>query len=154
MANTEYIITTIGITRKNFLSLIEGLSIDQLNKIPAGFRNNLVWNLGHVMASQQMLCYERCGLPVKADSSLVEAYKPTTFPEPFVDERRLALIKTAVTDTVEILRTDYHAGIFKNYAERQTRFGVLITTIDEAISYVSTHETLHFGYAKALIRMI
>lgn len=154
MEQTEYIINTIKITRQNFIALIEQLTLDQINKIPAGFSNNVIWNFGHVMASQQTLCYERSGLPFRADTALIEAYKPTTFPEPFVNEERLEQIKQAVRDTIDQLREDYKAGIFKEYVERQTRFGVLIKNIDQAIAYVSTHETLHFGYAKALARLL
>lgn len=150
----EYIIDTIGITRKNFLKALETCDIEKLNRIPQGFSNNLVWNFAHVMSSMQMLCYERSGFASRIDQALVDAYKPQTFPEKFVDEVRFEIIKEAVMSSVDILKDDYKAGIFKHYAERQTRFGVLITNIDEAISYISTHETLHFGYAKALMRVL
>jgi len=150
----EYIIETIRITRRNFLDMLEGCDIEKLNRIPAGFSNNLVWNFGHVMASMQSLCYERSGFVPRVDQSLVDAYKPQTFPEKFVDEARFEIIKEAVINSVDMLKDDYETGIFKNYTERQTKFGVLITNIDEAISYVSTHETLHLGYAKALLRVL
>jgi hypothetical protein len=42
-------------SRKKYLELIENYSLEQLNKIPQGFSNNLVWNLGHIIVSQQGL---------------------------------------------------------------------------------------------------
>ncbi|MCB0460976.1 MAG: DinB family protein, partial [Flavobacteriaceae bacterium] len=44
--------------RKGILSLIEGLSIMQLNKIPQGFKNNIAWNVAHLLVTQQLLCYK------------------------------------------------------------------------------------------------
>jgi hypothetical protein len=150
----EYIIDTIGFARKNFLKLIENCSIEQLNEIPEGFSNNLVWNIAHALSSQQMLCYELSSLEPRVDKTLVDAYRPTTFPEKFVDGQRFTFIKDSFLKSVDQLKDDYRSGIFKTYKERQTRFGVLITNIEEAIFYVSTHETLHFGYAKALYRAL
>ena len=39
--------------RKHYLKLIENYSLEQLNKIPEGFSNNLAWNLGHIIVAQQ-----------------------------------------------------------------------------------------------------
>ena len=35
-------------SRKLTLKVIEGLTIEQLNKIPTGFSNNIIWNFCHV----------------------------------------------------------------------------------------------------------
>ncbi|WP_407635809.1 DinB family protein [Solitalea canadensis] len=37
-------------------------TIDQLNKVPAGFNNNLIWNIGHEIVAQQALIYKSSGL--------------------------------------------------------------------------------------------
>ena len=46
-------IETIRKTRSFLLDYIKELNIEQLNKIPAGFNNNIAWNLGHLVAAQQ-----------------------------------------------------------------------------------------------------
>ena len=43
------------ITRQNVANKIEGLSLDALNTIPTGMSNNLAWNLGHIIVTQQLL---------------------------------------------------------------------------------------------------
>jgi len=40
-------------TRIFLLDLIKDLTTEQLNEIPKGFNNNIIWNLGHLIASQQ-----------------------------------------------------------------------------------------------------
>lgn len=51
-------------TRVKLLEMLSDLSTDQLNKIPAGFNNNIIWNLAHLVAAQQGICYLRAGLPM------------------------------------------------------------------------------------------
>ena len=49
-------IDTLLITRKFLLKITEDLTIEQLNKIPEGFKNNIAWNLTHLLVTQQLLC--------------------------------------------------------------------------------------------------
>jgi len=42
-------IDTLLITRKFLLKITEDLTIEQLNKIPDGFKNNIAWNLAHLL---------------------------------------------------------------------------------------------------------
>lgn len=51
-------IPLLNATRQNILTLMQGLSADQLNKMSAGFNNNLIWNAGHVLVTQQLLYYK------------------------------------------------------------------------------------------------
>ena len=44
-------------SRKMYLKIVENYSLEHLNKIPEGFSNNLAWNLGHIIVSQQGLVY-------------------------------------------------------------------------------------------------
>jgi hypothetical protein len=37
--------------RMQFVHLLNGLTIEQLNKIPEGFNNNLIWNFGHLLGN-------------------------------------------------------------------------------------------------------
>jgi hypothetical protein len=63
-------------SRQKFIELLDGLSIEQLNKIPTGFNNNIIWNFAHIVVSTQTLVYVRTG--IKADTTWVnynEDYK-------------------------------------------------------------------------------
>ena len=57
--------------RRTTLKLLEGLPIDFLNAIPPGFNNNLIWNFGHVVVSQQSMCYLNAGLKPLIDESYI-----------------------------------------------------------------------------------
>ena len=57
-------IEIIKLPRVHLLDVVKDLSIEQLNHIPDGFNNNIIWNLAHIVATQQNICYKRAGLDI------------------------------------------------------------------------------------------
>ena len=41
------------VNRNILLGYFDKFNLEQLNTIPKGFNNNLIWNLGHIMVVQQ-----------------------------------------------------------------------------------------------------
>ena len=66
--------------RSTLGTLMDQFSLDQLNEIPAGFNNNLIWNLGHIIVSQQLLCYAASGITPLVEPGLIGKYKSGTRP--------------------------------------------------------------------------
>ena len=60
-------IENIKNTRRFLLDRVSELSSDQLNEIPTEFNNNIIWNLGHLIAAQQRICYIRSGLKINVE---------------------------------------------------------------------------------------
>ena len=147
-------IETIRNPRKLLIKLIEGLSIEQLNKVPQGFNNNIIWNMGHIITAQQGVCYRRCGLDLKIDEDFFQRYKPDTKPEGFIDSIGVEKIRTLLFTTLDNLEVDYNAGIFTNYPTFITRYGIEINSIDSAISFLPFHEGLHIGCMIALKKLV
>ena len=54
----------LKITRENILKAVQNLSDEQLLKIPSGYNNNILWNMGHVVSSTQKLTYGLAGIPI------------------------------------------------------------------------------------------
>jgi len=48
--------------RKILITILDKYSDRQLNKIPKGFKNNLIWNIAHLLVTQQLLTYALAGL--------------------------------------------------------------------------------------------
>ncbi|MBA2611123.1 MAG: DinB family protein [Bacteroidetes bacterium] len=147
-------IDTIKKTRSFLISLLEGLSLDQLNKIPSGFNNNIIWNLGHLIAAQQGLCYMRSGLKPRIEESFFLAYKTDSKPERDVTPEEFETMKKLLTETLDMLEADLQQNLFTNYNSVTTRYGVEIKNVDDAIKFLLFHEGLHCGYIMALKRMI
>lgn len=143
-------------SRKFLLNLIDGISIEKLNEIPNGFNNNLVWNLGHVIANQQLLCYRNAGVKPVIEDELIDKYKTGTRPEGFIDEAEFKKLVNYLLPTIDKLEEDAAAKIFENYKpfNLKSYAGLAIKNIDDAIKFVSFHDGLHVGYSMALKRTI
>lgn len=141
-------------TKKQFINLLDGLTIEQLNTIPVGFNNNIIWNFAHTIAAWQILCYKLSGLPFVVDENFVDLFKKGTKPERFFDEQELAQMKKLAVLSFEKLVLDYKDGVFANYNTYTTSFGITLTKIEDAIEYANMHEGLHLGYALALRRVV
>ncbi len=144
---------TLRSLRNNFLKLLEGHSLATLNLIPGGFNNNLIWNLGHVLVTQQLLVYVPAGQPMHIEDALIEKYRRGTKPDGKATLTELERLRHLAGTTIDLLEADLAAGILGNYEGFTTGIGVKLTSAEEAIRFVPLHEALHYGYAMALKRM-
>jgi len=140
--------------RQIILDEISHLSVEQLNKIPEDFNNNIIWNLGHMIAAQQGICYMRAGLPVRVEEAFFHAYKSGSKPEGFVDADGVEEIKKNLFTTLEQLEADYDNGMIANYNPVVTRYDIELSSIDEAIAFLPFHEGLHIGYIMSLRKLV
>lgn len=142
--------------RKFLINLIDKISIEKLNEIPVGFNNNLVWNFGHVVATQQILCYRNAGVkPVIADE-FIDKYKSGTRPEGYIDEKEFKIINENLIQAIDKFEEDPTTNMFENYKAFDLKLypGVRINNIGDATKFVCFHEGLHVGYSMALKRAL
>ncbi len=141
-------------TRTFLLSLIAELTTEQLNKVPAGFNNNIVWNLGHVVAAQQGVCYVRGGLPMMIEEKYFLPYKPDSKPSHYVDDAEVQVLKTQLLSTLDKFEEDLDNGVFASNPPWTNRYGVEHATIEDSIRFLLFHDGLHLGYMMALKRAV
>ncbi len=140
--------------RLNILDQVKDLSIEQLNSVPPGFKNNIIWNLGHMVAAQQGICYKRAALNAYIDEDFFNRYKPGTKPEEFLDEAEFEKIKGLLTSTLDKLEADLNTDMFANYTGFVTRYGVELTGISDAVAFLPFHEGFHIGTIVALRKLV
>ena len=141
-------------SRKMLSSYFENYTLEQLNKIPEGFSNNLIWNLGHVIVTQQLLVYKLSGLPMVVSDEMVEKYRKGTKPEHDVTQAEVDEIKTLLLKSVDQLEADYNNGIFVNYQEYPTSTGYILKSAKGAIEFNNFHEGLHIGIMMSIRKFI
>ena len=148
------IIEIITKPRLGLAGTIEGLSMEQLNHVPPGFNNNIVWNMGHLVATQQIVCYRRAGVAPLVDAEFIDAYAPGSRPDKFVSFEELLHIQDLFVTTLEQFEKDLQTKLFENYTPWKTRYGVEINCIDDIVNFLPFHEGLHVGYIWALKRVL
>lgn len=147
-------IQTIRDTRSSLLEQLNDLSIKQFNQIPQGFVNNINWNMGHLVAVQQRICYQKSGLPLLIHDDFWQQFKPGSRPERIIGEVEIANIKQLLMTTLDQFETDYNNRLFGNYTGWTTRLGTTIVNIDDGLEFLSFHEKLHSGTITALKRLV
>jgi hypothetical protein len=150
----QTVIENIICTRKYLLDICEPLSIEQLNTIPNGFNNNIIWNIGHLIAAQQGICYIRAGLATIVNESILEQFKSGSKPNKQWNLAEFAIIKQTLIDSLDQLKKDVEQGIFHKYESFQTRYGVSINNFTEAIQFLPFHEGLHTGTIVAIKKLV
>lgn len=144
-----------GLKNRAILKLIiEDFSLKDLNKIPKGFSNNIIWNIAHTVVTQQLLVYNLSGLPMMLSEEMVKMFRKGTKPEHDLNQKEVDEIKGLLFSTIEKTKEDYHNKVFKTYQEYTVSTKSTLTNIEEAIGFNHFHEGIHLGYILALKKSI
>ncbi|PWA04305.1 DinB family protein [Flavobacterium psychrotolerans] len=141
-------------SRKILSQFLENYTLEQLNKIPEGYSNNIIWNIGHIVVVQQMLVYKLSGLPMMISDEMVEKYRKGTKPEQDATQFDVNEIKSLLFETVNQTELDYNNKVFKNYSEYPTSTGFVLKTAVDALSFNYFHEALHIGILMSIRKFI
>lgn len=141
-------------SRKIVADFLDHYSLEQLNKIPPGFNNNLIWNIGHLVVVQQMLVYNLSGLPMMVSPEMVNAYKRGTKPEADLTQEEVNEIRALLTSTIDQTEKDFGADIFKNYNEFTTMTGFHLRSAAEAMAFNYYHEAVHTGVMMSIRKFV
>ena len=141
-------------SRELVLKTIDGLSMEQIHKIPDGFKNNIAWNVAHLVVTQQLLHYKLSGLNLLIPDDLIADYRKGTFPTKTFSEEEFDEVLELFSGLPETLIEDYQAAIFENYDEYETSTGFVLTSIENAIAFNNFHEGIHYGIIRALVKLV
>lgn len=143
----------IDITRKNrvlFNNFLDTFTLDQLNKVPKGFKNNIIWNVAHCIVTQQLLVYKLSGLEGVLSDEMIAEFRKGSKTERDLNQAEVDKIRDILFSPLDQTETDYNNGIFKNFNEYTVSTGSTLTNVDEAIAFNNFHEGIHLGYILAL----
>lgn len=141
-------------TRKNVYLLMRELQPTDIVKIPEGFNNNILWNFGHMLITQQILCYRLSGNPMQCSDELIALFAKGSKPSDNISEETFMQLKDLSISSVDTLENDYASGLFKDFQSYESSFGLTLNTIEDAISFNALHESMHLGYIMALRRAL
>lgn len=149
--------TSLDVTRtsrKMLSQFLKGYNLGQLNTIPEGHNNNLIWNIAHIIVVQQMLVYKLSGLPMKISDTLVEKYKKGTKPEQDATQAEVVEINNLLMETIDQTEIDLNNNIFVNFQEYPTSTGFVLKSVKDAMVFNSFHEGIHIGAILSLRKFI
>ncbi|WP_316831451.1 DinB family protein [Pedobacter aquatilis] len=154
MINVPFECEILRASRTRLLQLIETTDRETLFKIPAGFNNNIIWQIGHCITSQQRHLYMRSGLAMHISSEFIANFKIGTSPASWTVMPDVNELKHLLLATVEQLETDLESGLFVNYEPFTLPMGFRVTNHIEALQAANYHEAEHSGKIFTYLRLI
>ena len=133
--------------RNVYLRFLESFSLEQLNKIPQGFSNNIIWNIGHIIVTQQILVYKLSSLPSMVSKEIEETYINGSFPTGKTKQDEVDKLKELLTSLVKKAKEDFiNYALFENFQQYTTKStGFTMNNALDALAFNNFHEGVHFG---------
>jgi uncharacterized damage-inducible protein DinB len=148
---------TFSRVRYQCIELIDSISGDKLDIIPDGFRNNVLWNAGHLVTVQASLLYTRVGRPSPLDTRYVRFFAKGSSPDdfdnelpPFDEVRQLLekLIGVTQSDIPELEELAYLEPVTVSVGK------MILKSFRDALSFLPLHETYHLGMMTAMKKLL
>ncbi|CAM4166187.1 DinB family protein [Zobellia nedashkovskayae] len=140
--------------RKRLYKILTETPKEQLLEIPAGFNNNIWWNIAHTVITTQVLVYKFSHLKMRVSDELVQKFMKGTTPDGTATDEEMMIIADFLISTLEWMIEDYEAGLFQEYKEYTTSAGVTLSSTDDALAFNAYHEGLHTGAIVALLKVV
>lgn len=136
----------ITLRNRNILeNFLNNFNLDQLNKIPVGFKNNIFWNIAHVVATHQLLVYKLSKLEMLLPEEWVNEFKKETKPERNYSQEDLNYLKDVLYSTISQTEKDYNENNFKEFINYETTNKFLLNCVEDSIQFNNFHEGMHLG---------
>jgi len=142
--------------RKATLSVARDVTAAEADVIPEGFRNNIRWNLGHIVATTDRLAFGIAGLPSRAPDGYAKWFGRDSSPGTWEGdvpglEEIIARLEEQPERIRESLEGRLDTPLDKPYPLPS---GLTFHTIGEALNYSMYHEGVHLGTIKSYLRQI
>lgn len=141
-------------SRQLTLKAVNELTLDQLHTIPEGFKNNIAWNIAHLVVTQQLLQYKLSGLDCLVPDDLIDEHRKGTFPTKKFTEEEFEEVTDLLIGLPDTLEEDFNEGIFENYNAYETSTGFVLDSFETAVNFNNYHEGIHLGIILAIRKLV
>ncbi|REE80194.1 DinB family protein [Paenibacillus taihuensis] len=149
----------LAFARGSTLRVAEGIVEDAALQIPAGFRNHILWHLGHIYTVHERATMRSAGLSLELPPHFPELFANGTSPLNWTDQPIPSL-----TELIAMLREQparIHAALEGRFQEQAlapltTPSGFTMETVGEFVGFAYYHEGLHtsrISLYKALLKL-
>lgn len=151
----ELIFRQLEFAREQTLKAVQDLSDDEVRVVPEGFRNHILWNLGHIALSHERFAFHFSGLPLHIPEDYVKLFAMGTSPLDWTSEGpSLEEVLTILREQPERIRTALSERLQEQVTPYTTSAGFTMETIGQFLNFSSYHEALHFSVIKLYKRLI
>lgn len=150
----EFVFKQLEFIRQLTIKAVEEISESTLDIIPAGFNNNLRWNLGHIYVVQEKFAFHFAGEPSVLPENFTRLFASGTKPADWNEETpTLEVLLAMLAEQPKRIQESLHHRLEEPVNNPLTTgSGLTLSTIGEFLSYTLYHEGMHFNTIKLLKR--
>ncbi|WP_420457071.1 DinB family protein [Rubrivirga sp.] len=141
-------------TRRAMAAVVDALPDAARTTIPDGFNNHVLWNAGHVVATEQALTYGLSGMPPNPPDGFMADFRKRSSPRDWDRAWTWAEVRDLLLSAPDRTEADLRAGRFETFREYRTTPGVVLASAEDAVRFNLYHEGLHLGSILALRKLV
>ena len=140
--------------RKYLLMSTRDLSEEQILTVPPGFKNNILWNLGHAVTDNCFMLYPPTGKEMPLPDSYWTWFAPETSPADWSETPDVNEVLENASRVLDQLVADCTADRMEEYEPLELGDGTVLKNIAQAIAHCNFHEALHLGIILSMRKLV
>ncbi|NIK12051.1 DinB family protein [Alkalibacillus almallahensis] len=145
--NEQTIFADMDFWRNGLIKLTESMTEEDLDRIPQGFNNNPRWNIGHALVTTDSLVTGALGESSLVPDGYAELFARGTSPNEWED--KVVPTKDALIEQLS-LHNQKLQELVSGKLDQSMAFDMFhLETVEDAIKFATSHESMHSGIAKA-----
>jgi hypothetical protein len=140
--------------RGYLLRSTKGLSEEQLLRVPDGFKNNILWNLGHAITDNCSMLYPPTGKEIPVPESYLGWFAPETSPADWTTTPNHEEILITGQSVLDKLVDDCVSDRMEEYEPLRLGDNAVLDNIAQAIAHCNIHEGIHLGIIMSLRKLV
>lgn len=155
---SHYLFDQLAKARSLTLKAMNGVTEEMADRIPAGFRNHIRWNLGHIYVVQERFAFHYIGLPLQLPDGFKELFEYGTSPLAPPDN-----VKSPTLSELEALLSGQSQRIQDALSDRlqdevvppyTTSAGFILGSPEQLLSFNLYHEGMHVSVIKLYKKLL
>lgn len=150
---SETILEQLKFTHSYLTRALSTVTLENVNEVPKGFNNSILWNVGHILVSNEMLLFANTGDELKLSQDVINLFKGGTKPSDWNTEPpTFKVICNLLDEQVERITTTYEGRLDEELNKSMKIANFEMKTVRDILGFVIFHEGLHTGLINGLKR--
>ncbi|WP_025677222.1 DinB family protein [Paenibacillus massiliensis] len=153
---SNFVVDQLGFVRRQAVDYVRSISESAAEIIPAGLKNNIKWNLGHMYVVHEKFAFQLTGEETKYPFNFSKLFDPGTKPSDWdIKSLTMSQIIDLLTEQIErvesVLSSKLKEEIKPHY---KSSTGLTYTTVEQLLGFLIYHEAMHFATIKNIKSII
>ncbi|WP_018884421.1 DinB family protein [Paenibacillus massiliensis] len=153
---SNFVVDQLGFVRRQAVDYVRSISESAAEIIPAGLKNNIKWNLGHMYVVHEKFAFQLTGEETRYPTNFSKLFDPGTKPSDWdIDSPTMSQITDLLIEQIErvesVLSSKLKEEIKPHY---KSSTGLTYTTVEQLLGFLIYHEAMHFATIKNIKSII